>query len=448
MENVAAILERLTTLLQLQRRARLADINELPFVIVNETRTLLTYRQAALFLVRRGKPRLTAVSGVAVPEKSSPYSRWLTRFIFWQIKKSAPSGVQGLTLNEIFKSERKTPKWFTTGLENVAPFALQATLANNAGAIYAVIILFRETPFTEADATPFIHLAESYGQSLLLNLRGGNQPHKRRSYFLYLLAMIFAGVILSLPVPQTMLAPAEITAQRPALVRATLDGVIEKIFVAPNERVKHGDKLLSLDDTQLRTRLAIAKKTEEMAQVEYRQLQQAGLADPKTKARMPLMLQKMEQLSAETAYLEQQLARVIISSSLNGVVLCDNPDEWLGRPVHLGQRIMSIANPDAVELEIYLPPKDTLRVNIGDELLFYSNITPTAPLTAKITFVGYRATEIAGVGMAYTLRAEFATTEKPQLGLRGMAKLYGAPQPLILQLLRLPIMTIRQWLGI
>ncbi len=43
---------------------------------------------------------------------------------------------------------------------------------------------------------------------------------------------------------------------------------------------------------------------------------------------------------------------------------------------------------------------------------------------------------------------DLAKGGKPLLGLRGMAKLYGKPQPLGLNLLRTPIQAVRQWLGI
>ena len=67
---------QLTLLLQLERRARLAPAEELPYVLVNETADLLPYRQALLWRLDAGK--LEAVSGVALPEKNSPYALWIS----------------------------------------------------------------------------------------------------------------------------------------------------------------------------------------------------------------------------------------------------------------------------------------------------------------------------------------------------------------------------------
>jgi len=53
---------RLTLLLQLESRARLAPAEELPYVMVNETSELFPYRQALLW--RKEPASLIAASGV------------------------------------------------------------------------------------------------------------------------------------------------------------------------------------------------------------------------------------------------------------------------------------------------------------------------------------------------------------------------------------------------
>ncbi|MDP3839677.1 MAG: hypothetical protein Q8Q54_12230, partial [Methylococcales bacterium] len=66
---------QLTLLLQLESRARLAPADELPYILVNETADLVPYRQALLW--RLDTAKIKAASGVAIPEKNSPYALWL-----------------------------------------------------------------------------------------------------------------------------------------------------------------------------------------------------------------------------------------------------------------------------------------------------------------------------------------------------------------------------------
>lgn len=92
---------------------------------------------------------------------------------------------------------------------------------------------------------------------------------------------------------------------------------------------------------------------------------------------------------------------------------------------------------------------ETLPLGQGDALLFFPNISPYAPLSGKLAYIGYQAAETPEAGLAFSLRASFAAGEDPpRLGLRGTAKLYGSRAPLIALLLRRPVLQLRQWLGL
>lgn len=445
--NPVAVLDRLSLLLQLQRRARTAEDEELPFIMANETRQLLKYRQAALFSLNRGRTRVQAVSGLAVPDPNAPYVQWLSKFAKWRLERADGAGVERVNLVQVQEETKKAPVWLGDWKEWLPPHLLWGPLNDPRGGFIGILLAFRDEPYSETEVMLFSHLLGGYAETLALS-----QSKKRKRSLplspILALALLAAIAAMFYPVRQSVLAPSEVTAKRPALVRAGLDGVVDQFLVQPNQEVEAGDPLIRLEDAQLRTKLAVAKKAEDMAQAEYRQLLQAGLSDPRTKQRIPLAQGRIEQLAAETAYIESLMERVLIHSPIKGVVLCDNPDEWLGRPVSLGQRIMLVADPHTVELEIRLPASDSMQVNVGDELMFFPNISPIEPKPATVSFVGYRAGEVAGVGMAFILRADIDSGGDSLLGLRGMAKLYGPSQSLGLVLLRKPIMAVRQWLGL
>ena len=75
-------------------------------------------------------------------------------------------------------------------------------------------------------------------------------------------------VFLLLPIRQTALAPAEVIALDAATVASPLDGVIKTIHVRPNQPVKAGQLLFSLDETTLRNRLEVAQKSVAVADAE------------------------------------------------------------------------------------------------------------------------------------------------------------------------------------
>ena len=93
---------------------------------------------------------------------------------------------------------------------------------------------------------------------------------------------------------------------------------------------------------------------------------------------------------------------------------------------------------------------EALPLSLGDSLLFFPNVNPHEPLDGHLIFVGYQASETAEAGLAFKLRANFGEGQEdlPRLGLRGTAKLYGKRMPLIVSLLRRPILQLRQFLGL
>ena len=74
-------MSRLSLLMQLEAMARQAEsVKALHFLIVNELRHLISFRQAFLFsvdVVNDSKYRLEAASSVAVVDRNAPYVHWL-----------------------------------------------------------------------------------------------------------------------------------------------------------------------------------------------------------------------------------------------------------------------------------------------------------------------------------------------------------------------------------
>jgi Biotin-lipoyl like/HlyD family secretion protein len=440
-ERLNQQLLRLTHLLQQERRARQAPAKELPYVLVNETAELIPYRQAVLW--RKDIAKIEAVSGVAKPEHNSPYSLWL-KAVFKYIEQSEnASQIIALTKTDLpLELAKDWAEW-------LPEHGLWMPLPSPSGEKY-VLTLFREEAWNEAEIHLLYYLAEAYGHAFSLVEAASpaipwlERLKVRKTQFilgsLLLLALFF-------PIRQSVLAEAEVVARKPTLVRAPLEGVVETFYVLPNEAVKVGQKLFSLDRTELRSRLEVAKEKRDIAQTEYLQTTQQAMLDPTVKHELAGLKSKWDQESAEVDYVSTLLQRCDVLATIAGVTVFDDPNDWLGRPVTQGEKILAVANPQYVELEIRLPMEDLIVLESGSEVLFFSNITPHKPLDASLNYFSYRASPTPADVMAYRLKASFAENEElPRLGYHGTAKLYGSRRPFILWLLRKPIQTARLWL--
>ncbi len=440
-ERLNQQLLRLTHLLQQERRARQAPAKELPYVLVNETAELIPYRQAVLW--RKDVARIEAVSGVAKPEHNSPYALWL-KAVFKHIEQSE-NARQIIPLTKADLPLELAKDW----TEWLPEHALWMPLPAPSGEKY-VLTLFREEAWNEAEIHLLYYLAEAYGHAFSLAEAASPaipwlERLKVRKTQLILGSLLLLALFF--PIRQSVLAEAEVVAHKPTLVRAPLEGVVETFYVLPNEAVKVGQKLFSLDRTELRSRLEVAKEKRDIAQTEYLQTTQQAMLDPTVKHELAGLKSKWDQESAEVDYVRTLLQRCDVVATIVGVTVFDDPNDWLGRPVTQGEKILAVADPKSVELEIRLPMEDLIVLEAGSEVLFFSNITPHKPLEARLNYFSYRASPTPADVMAYRLKASFAENEElPRLGYHGTAKLYGTRRPFILWLLRKPIQTVRLWL--
>jgi hypothetical protein len=263
-----------------------------------------------------------------------------------------------------------------------------------------------------------------------------------------LLISIAVLAALLFPVRTTVLAPGELVPARPAVIRSALEGVIGSFAVAPNQVVKKGDLLFAFDEALIRTRLEVARQAMATAEAEYRQTTQQALSDMRSKSQLALLTGKIEEKRAEVEYLEQQLGRAQVLSPQAGIALVDDPTEWIGRPVSVGERIMRVAAANDKEVEAWVAVGDAIPLDGDASVALFLNSSPLSPVHAKLRYMSHEAQQRPDGSFAYRVRAELEGSTEHRVGLKGTAKLYGPRVPFVYWLLRRPLATIRSTLGI
>lgn len=435
---------RLGALLQLEQRARAADRKELEFLIVNDTATVVSYQQAVLW---RKNPGSLVLSGVAVAEPGAPYRMWLDRVIDTIVQGDQATILHSLTpIDPPEALAQEWPEWFP-------PHALWCPLARREGELVGGLLLGRADPWLDGDRQLVELLSGAYGQSLILSDTA--RPTGLSRWARLRRRPVLTGIVAALalvalvPTRQSVLAPAEVVPVNPAPVRAPFEGVVDALRVAPNEPVHAGQPLVSLDRTQLATRLAVTQKALDMAREEYADTAQAAMNDEKSKGKLAILASKVDQQQAELSYDKDQLDRAELTAPADGIAVFDDSNEWSGKPVVLGERIMLIASPTDIQLEIQVPAADVVTFDSGSEVVFFSNLAPDSPSRGRLTFASYSSAVTADGVLSYAFRAKFDGEAVPlRLGLKGTAKIYGPRRPLVLWLLRRPIQLGREWLSL
>ena len=445
---------RLAVLLQLEQRLRRCDaVEALRFLLVNDTYTLTPYRQAVLWQRSASQPgQVTALSGLSVPDAHAPLNLWLAALLDQASENlSGPGPLEA--------GQAGTTQDSAMWQEHLPAHGWWLPLALGHHDEQAGLLLLREAPWDQADTALLDLLADAAGHAWGSRLapsnahrpwQGRSWRHRLASRKFLLLALIAAALLASLPVRQSVLAPAEVVAQHPVAIRAPLPGVVDRIAVTPNQVVQAGQLLVALDARELEGKLEAARQALAVAEAELRQGQQRALFDERSKAGLALLQGKYDQAATDVDYLASALGRTQMHAPRAGTVIVDHIDEWIGKPVATGERIMQIADPEQVELEIQLPLDDAISLPEQAEIRLFLNSSPAWPVPARLQRIAYRATPTADGTLAYKVRASLDKQQSPALriGLKGTAKLYGQRTPLLVYILRRPLTTLRIWLGI
>ncbi len=443
-------LDIVSRLMQLESLARAAHSKEaLSFMIVNETRKLLPYRQAYLFLSRHPVERdceLVAASSVAVIEEHSPFVVWLNKM------------VSSLFTNETINKQHQVdqsqcPDKLKDGWEEFSlPFVLWTPLRMPDGTFVGGFWLTRETPWQENELALTKRLAETYAHAMItVTSRPAYYSRPTRVKMAIWVIVLFLFAVLAKPIRINALAPAEVVAIEPAVVSAPMDGVVSDIYVSPNKQVYDDDVLFKLEDSELQNQFNVAQKTLAVAEAELRKASQDAFQDSKSNAEVALLSAEVELQRTRMEYAKKQLEKINVTAERSGVLIYSSKSDWIGRPVMVGERIMEVADPDRIQLQIELPVGDAIVLEDQAAVEVFLDADPLNPIPAVLTNSSYRAAKSESDVMSYRLYARFDEAVDPnelRIGLQGTAKVYGERVSLFFYLFRRPISAVRQFFGI
>ncbi|WP_136476150.1 efflux RND transporter periplasmic adaptor subunit [Pseudomonas sp. DG56-2] len=429
----------------LRDKALAADsLNALGFSIANDPYPLLQYHQALVFQQQGQILELLCVSGLARPTEDSPYLVWLQRAVRWvasQVQDNKPLWLARDAVTPTPDIEEGWAEWWPAGLWCIP-------LLDREGERLGLVLFLLDNPPTPALEPLFdglwltwAHCWAGFGKKRRLSRW---RPSKRQ----LLLGLAVAVALLLVPVRQTALAPAEIVSRQAMIISSPIDGVIQGMQVRPNQSVEKDTLLFSLDETTLNSRADVLSKEVAVADAELAAASQRAFDNPQSKSELTLLNGRVQQRRAELAAVKAQLRRTQVRAPRAGVAVYSDPNDWLGKPVSTGERILLIAEPKQPAMLIQLPVADAIALEPGAEVTLFLTAYPLTPLNGKVLETSYQARANEEGVVAYRLLASIdGKPEHARLGLHGTARLYGERVVLGYYLLRRPFAALRAWSG-
>lgn len=435
---------------QLSSKARAADSEHaLLFVIANDTFALLPYRSALVFTLHQGEPMLGCASGLTSVDRRSAFGSWSEQVV----QAMLPQLFERQRLSAEHVPEHLRESWSEYWPETVQVHPLSGA----GGELLGVVVYVTEQPWPEV-TVPMLNALHQMHGVCLQNLRAQKSPFdfikqladgrnlKTRKYLWRALAGLL--LVLCLPIRQFVIAPAEIIALDAIAVTTPVEGFVAEMVAKPNQPVKNGDVLVRLDDTAIRNRLESARQGLEVSRAEYLAgAHRAFISTDKT-AEAGVLKGRINERLAEVAYLEDQLGMLEIRASRDGIAVYGQENDWIGKPVSAGQRIMELADNNKAGVNAWVPVADAINMQSGERIHVLLYADPLSPMTATIEQASYQATKSPDGVAAYRVRATLPPQDKVRLGLRGSAKINGDWVVLGYFIFRRPLGTVRQWLGV
>lgn len=433
----------LAALLQFEGELRRwPTVPELVYHIANETRRIIAYDQMfVLRLARIGEGfHVIAASSLATIDRNAPLIQAVEKTVSALAADTTIDQPQAFDPNALHDDAALADYPF-------GAWYWQPLLDPN-GDAFAGLILARREPVREGEAIRLDRLGETAGHAWRA-LTGGVPVSRIRKFGARErkgLVVLLAGIAL-FPVQMTALAPVEVVSARPFVVAAPFSGVIKSIDVAPNAAVKAGQPVLTLDDTKVRNELEQAAEKLEVARARVERSTSAAFEPGDETRDITIMRAEYEVAQADYAYARDMLSRSHIVAPRAGVALYSDRRDWEGRAVNVGDPILQIVNPGDIELRIDLPTKEQMELAPGNQVKAWLDAQPLWSIDARLENVSYQSRQTANGILAFTVTAK-PTGATPRIGSRGTAKVYGRWAPLSYVLLRRPISSLRQYLGL
>lgn len=428
----------------LRDRAMEAEsLNALAFSIANDTYAVLPFRQALVFADRGVDHELLCVSGLARPEEDTPYLVWLPRAVRWlgtQVADDEPAWIARDTVEPPENVADGWAEWWPAGAWCVPIVDARRTRLGLA------VFLLDEAPSGLRPAVDGVITTWAYVWS---RLTGGHRrrswrPTRKQGWIAFAIAL----VVLLLPVRQTALGPAEIVSRHTEIVTSPIDGVIARMAVRPNQSVAAGTLLFALEESTLRNRADVLRKEVDVADAEFVAAGQRAFDNPQSRSDLTVLESRAKQRRSELAGVVAQLDRTQVNAPRPGVAIYGDPNDWLGKPVVTGERILQLADPAAPAIQIQLPVADAIALDKGADVTLYLTAYPLEPLHGRVLETSYQARTTDDNVVAYRLLASVdGQPEHARLGLHGTAKVYGDRVLLGYYLLRRPFAALRAWTG-
>lgn len=422
-------------------------LQALKFIILNDTAYVVRYDRAVLWDMTKYRPALLGVSGQAKVNKDAEINQKWRALVAAIPNPKVPQQIQ----EELFKEEKRY--WDELQRQTKSsvmwlPIIVDEKLV--AGLWIEKWDAEHEKNTPQIIELLFNYLIQGYAAAWGKLSRGVSVKKLGLSrYTLWIIALLVVFLLYFVEVPLRVVAHCEVVPKDPILITAPLEGIVETLLIKPGDIVQKGTPLFEYDKRAPIHDLKAAQKEVQVMQAEVSRASTLGLSDPRSLRDLGILKLKLEKGLVQLDLAEYRASQLSQVSPEGGVVMIDNPEEWRGKPVKVGEKIMIISNPHESKLRFWLPEDDNILLDPAKNIAIYLNVDPQKKWEAHLEYIANQST-VNEKNMT-TFVGEANWVEPPEnikLGLKGTAVLYGENVSLFYYIFRKPWAGFRYYFGV
>ncbi|MBA3958036.1 MAG: HlyD family efflux transporter periplasmic adaptor subunit [Parachlamydiaceae bacterium] len=408
-------------------------VQNLIFLILNDTVPIVRYDRAVLWkLDPKGKPTLLGISGQSSVNKVTDLSKqWLD--IVTNLKD--PGTPQELRIPEI--PESNSVLWMPIFVHDKPMLGLWLERWNN-------------VKWKQEDIDLLKYILVNYGaayEKFVPKYSIKDFIRKRPVPYIAGLSLL---LLMFVRLPLRIVAPCEVVPKDPIIVTAPLEGIIEQVVVKPGQQVNKEDLLFEYDKRVPLQDLLVAQKKVEIIKAEVDRATAQAQKDKKALAELGVEAIKLKKEKLELELAEFRASQLNVHAPEAGVVMLDNPEEWEGKPVKMGEKVLVIANPLETRVRMWVPEDDNIVLDIKKPIKVFLNVHPEQSLVANLIYIANYTHVTDKSVSSFIAEADWDEKENVKdvkLGLKGSAILYGEDVSLFYWIMRKPWAYVRRFVG-
>ena len=439
---------KIARLLTVEKKLREAESQvELEFIFVNELRSIVDYTFA--FFLKPSQFRqvkVQTISDLSVIDRTAPTVKFIEDL--FKVKGLVDQNeTKEIDLNDqaILSNNLNRP-------ENFPNHALIVPIHSKLAGFHGYLLLVTTEKLNDRDKEIISHVSNSFGHALNVFMPRGTFGSFIQNILSGWLKWLVIGIVVAcmfIPMQMSALAPVEVVAKDAFIVTSPIQGVVEKVLVQTNDKVSKGENIIKLDDIDHKNRYEIALQELEVAEAELLRNKQSSFSNQADKAKLIELATQVKLKKKELDYAKDVLDYVLIQAEMSGVAIVEDNLDWQGRPVSLGEKIMTIAEPNKIEFLINLQTKDSIVIKKDAPVKIFLDYDPLNSISAKVNRISYKPELTVENILAYKVFASIDENlnEIPRIGLRGSAKIYGEEVSIFYYIFRVPLNITRQFIG-